>query len=69
MRFFSRRVGLGILMLTLSGCGQGDSSDVGRVDGGESVPDRPTVAVTSWTERSELFMEYPMLVAGETALA
>ena len=27
----------------------------------------PAVAVTVWTERSELFMEYPPLVAGEEA--
>src|SRR5688572_19629587 len=28
----------------------------------------PTLDVTSWTERTELFMEYPPLVAGRTAL-
>ncbi len=28
--------------------------------------ERPTIAVTRWTDRSELFMEYPALVAGET---
>ena len=28
----------------------------------------PTLNVTSWTDRTELFMEYPALVAGETAL-
>jgi RND family efflux transporter MFP subunit len=28
----------------------------------------PTLDVTTWTEKTELFMEYPPLVAGETAL-
>ena len=28
----------------------------------------PTLDVTTWTEQTELFMEYPPLVAGETAL-
>ena len=28
----------------------------------------PTLDVTSWTDRTELFMEYPPLVAGQTAL-
>jgi RND family efflux transporter MFP subunit len=28
--------------------------------------ERPTVAVTHWTERTELFMEYPAFVAGES---
>src|SRR6186997_2095991 len=28
----------------------------------------PTLDVTDWTEKTELFMEYPPLVAGKTAL-
>src|SRR6186997_1202316 len=28
----------------------------------------PTLDVTNWTEKTELFMEYPPLVAGRTAL-
>ena len=31
-----------------------------------STGERPTVTVTHWTERSELFMEYPVFVAGES---
>ena len=31
-----------------------------------SVAERPTVAVTHWTARTELFMEYPVFVAGES---
>ncbi len=34
----------------------------------EVVPDSPTLDVTNWTARTELFMEYPSLVAGRTAL-
>lgn len=36
----------------------------------EATPDEeiPTLDVTSWTARTELFMEYPPLVAGEDAL-
>ena len=31
-------------------------------------PEAPTLNVTGWTERSELYMEYPPLVAGHSAL-
>ena len=31
-----------------------------------SAAERPTIAVTHWTDRSELFMEYPLFVAGES---
>lgn len=31
-------------------------------------PEIPPLNVTSWTEKSELFMEYPPLVSGQTAL-
>jgi len=32
-----------------------------------SVRETPTLDVTSWTDKTELFMEYPPLVAGQTA--
>lgn len=35
-------------------------------DDHEESGERPTVAVTHWTDRSELFMEYPVFVAGES---
>ena len=35
-------------------------------DAPESVGERPTVAVTHWTDRTELFMEYPVFVSGES---
>jgi RND family efflux transporter MFP subunit len=31
-------------------------------------PESPTLDVTHWTDKTELFMEYPPLVAGQTAL-
>ena len=34
----------------------------------EPEAERPTLDVTRWTDMTELFMEYPPLVAGETAL-
>ncbi|NNK48357.1 MAG: hypothetical protein HKP01_05760, partial [Gemmatimonadetes bacterium] len=34
--------------------------------GGHADGERSTVAVTRWTDRSELFMEYPVFVAGES---
>ncbi len=40
----------------------------GREQPSEATPaEAPTIAVTQWTEKTELFMEYPPLVAGETA--
>ena len=38
--------------------------------GGDEVPgaEAPTLDVTSWTDKTELFMEYPPLVAGQEAL-
>src|SRR5688500_2325112 len=31
-----------------------------------SEPEVPTLAVTNWTDQSELFMEHPPFVAGQT---
>ena len=49
-----------VLLVFLGGCGAE----------GPPVPtaeELPTIAVTRWTEKTELFMEYPPLVAGEKA--
>jgi len=35
-------------------------------DEAESTAEHPTVAVTRWTDRTELFMEYPLFVAGKS---
>jgi RND family efflux transporter MFP subunit len=67
MRFSYWTMSLGILVLTLSGCGWGEHSHEDQAAGtGEAAGERPTIAVTNWTERSELFLEYPVLVAGES---
>jgi cobalt-zinc-cadmium efflux system membrane fusion protein len=49
----------GSLALLLVGCGRGAAPAESQ--------EPPTLDVTSWTEASELFMEYPPLVAGQTA--
>lgn len=55
-------VGLGLaLALTLSIVGCAREAAVPEVE-------PPTLDVTSWTDATELFMEYPPLVTGETAL-
>lgn len=46
-------------------CGGHDHTRGDHVHGGAAV-ERPTVAVTHWTDRSELFVEYPLLVAGRS---
>ncbi|MBT8485851.1 MAG: efflux RND transporter periplasmic adaptor subunit [Phycisphaerae bacterium] len=43
-----------------------DQPDGHAHDQPETAGERPTVAVTHWTDRSELFMEYPVFVAGES---
>jgi RND family efflux transporter MFP subunit len=49
-----------LLLVWMPACGVHDHS---RDDQGT---ERPTVAVTHWTDRTELFMEYPLFVAGES---
>jgi RND family efflux transporter MFP subunit len=51
-----------VAALSFSGCRR----DSAPAEGAEA--EVPTLDVTSWTDKSELFMEYPPLVAGETAL-
>ena len=46
------------LLALLAGCG--------RREPAAEAPEPPTLDVTSWTEKSELFMEYPPLVAGDS---
>jgi len=50
-----------VLSIALGGCGRGPATS------GEG-PELPTLDVTHWTDKTELFMEYPVLVAGQTAL-
>ena len=48
-----------LLVLSLAACARGAAP--------AGSPESPTLDVTSWTRASELFMEYPPLVAGQTA--
>src|SRR5712691_7151919 len=48
-----------IAALTVAGC-------KGRAEPSET--ESPTLNVTHWTDRTELYMEYPPLVAGHTAV-
>ncbi len=49
-----------VLLVFLGGCGaEGPPAP--------TAEEPPTIAVTRWTEKTELFMEYPSLVAGEKA--
>ena len=48
-----------IAALTVAGC-------KGRIE--QTQAESPTLNVTHWTDRTELYMEYPPLVAGQTAL-
>lgn len=58
--------GMWVLVLTFAGCApQEHSHDAVQRGSHAAAAERSTVAVTNWTERSELFMEHPLLVAGE----
>lgn len=48
-----------LMLAALTGCRTADSSS-------SAVPEEHTLDVTSWTDSSELFMEYPPLVTGKT---
>jgi len=49
-----------VVALVITGCGSGDVE--------QPEAEMPTLDVTAWTDTTELFMEYPPLVAGEEAL-
>jgi RND family efflux transporter MFP subunit len=51
-----------MLALGLDGCGRG------RAPAEPAAGELPTLDVTHWTDSTELFMEYPPLVAGQPAL-
>jgi RND family efflux transporter MFP subunit len=61
MRTSYRLIGAALVAaLTLTGCGTGATPTTGA--------ELPTLDVTHWTDTTELFMEFPALVADETAL-
>jgi RND family efflux transporter MFP subunit len=49
------------LAIALTGCRQGTSES-------GATEEWPTLDVTHWTDKTELFMEYPVLVTGRTSL-
>ena len=55
----NKRIACLILLATVSGCAS-------QAPQAESMEEEITIAVTKWTDKTELFMEYPALVAGET---
>jgi membrane fusion protein, heavy metal efflux system len=46
----------------------GTAAGCGRQDGAAPTEEFPTLSVTHWTGKTELFMEYPVLVSGRTSL-
>ena len=54
-------MGLVLLAMTVSACRE-------AAPGAAPDPELPTLDVTHWTDKTELFMEYPPLVAGQPAL-
>jgi len=62
---------LSFLLALASACG--DSGHSHEADGSHPPdahgPEENTVVVTRWTDRSELFLEYPAMVAGESGRA
>jgi len=57
----TRKLAMLLCLCTAASCG-GDAPPAA-----EAENERPTVAVTLWTSKSELFAEHPVLVAGEPA--
>jgi len=58
----SRLIGMAVVIGSIAtGCGWGSAGE-------QPEAEVPTLDITTWTDQTELFMEYPPLVAGETAL-
>lgn len=56
-----RTIGVVVVIASMAvGCGRGTAE--------EAEAEVPSLDVTTWTDKIELFMEYPPLVAGQTAL-
>ncbi|MGE3402286.1 MAG: efflux RND transporter periplasmic adaptor subunit [Vicinamibacterales bacterium] len=51
-----------VIVALAAACGRGGTPDT------LAEAELPTLDITTWTDRSELFMEYPPLVAGQPAL-
>jgi biotin carboxyl carrier protein len=62
MNVYKRGFSLFVLLALLGACRSAPPAE-----GSAAEEEPPSLAVTIWSERSELFMEYPPLVAGEDA--
>jgi RND family efflux transporter MFP subunit len=60
MRSISSRL-IVLVLVGLAGCGRSENA-------APTADAFPTLSVTHWTDKTELFMEYPPLVAGRTSL-
>ncbi len=58
------RLGLALTLTLTAACTGADAPSLEAIEPGDEAP---AVVETRWTARSELFMEYPPLVAGETS--
>jgi membrane fusion protein, heavy metal efflux system len=56
----------GLAIVLVAVCGGAGCGGAGGDEG--PAAEAPTLDVTSWTDKTELFMEYPPLVAGQEAL-
>ena len=61
------RAATGILALALAGACGGAASEAPPDLPHAHVEERPAVVETRWTDRTELFVEFPVLVAGEVS--
>src|SRR5262245_44453001 len=62
MRTYIARVGaLLVLVGLIAGCNRAPADTKSQTE-----PEAPTLDVTSWTDKTELFMEHPPFVAGRT---
>ena len=55
------------LLLALAACGSGAHDEHGAHGHGAAPAELPGQSVTTWAERTELFMEYPPLIVGREA--
>jgi cobalt-zinc-cadmium efflux system membrane fusion protein len=61
MTHLRQLLGAALLVGTAMGCGRQQGT-------APAESELPTLSVTHWTDKTELFMEYPVLVAGHTSL-
>ncbi|MGZ8470071.1 MAG: efflux RND transporter periplasmic adaptor subunit [Gemmatirosa sp.] len=58
-------VALAVVLLALAACSRGDAKDAAETS---AAAEPAGGAITRWTDSTELFMEHPALIVGDTAL-